>query len=132
MSAMDKIGLSLKMKRLTAWLDDRCRPESLIRKQFHDAPFGNCYVTIDPGNQGPFASANLNRAYLCGREAGMESDGIERLIALFTEKGVRRFFVWLSPGPDMDAVRGWLDQKRAFPHSTHRLSDTLPHRSFAG
>jgi len=24
--------------------------------------------------------------------------------------GVKRFFVWLSPGPDMDVVRGWLER----------------------
>jgi GNAT superfamily N-acetyltransferase len=30
------------------------------------------------------------------------------LIELFAAAGVKRFFVWLSPGPDMDVVRGWL------------------------
>ena len=106
---MDKIVLSLKMKRLTAWLDSRCQPDSLIRKQFHGSPCGSCYVTIDPNRQGPFASANLNRVYWCGMEAGMEFRGIGRLIDLFATDGVKRFFVWLSPGPDMDAVRGWLE-----------------------
>jgi hypothetical protein len=46
---MDKIGLSLKLKRLAVWLDSRCQPDSLVQKQFHGAPFGSCYVTIDPG-----------------------------------------------------------------------------------
>jgi hypothetical protein len=49
---MDKIGLSLKLKRLAVWLDSRCQPDSLIRRQFHGAPFGSCYVTIDPDRQG--------------------------------------------------------------------------------
>jgi GNAT superfamily N-acetyltransferase len=106
---MDKIGLSLKLKRLAVWLDSRCQPDSLIRRQFHGAPFGSCYVTIDPDRQGPFASANLNRVYLCGRETGMETGSIARLIDLFADEGVKRFFVWLSPGPDMDMVRGWLE-----------------------
>ena len=109
MNAMDAIGLSLRMKRLTQWLDGRTRPDGLVRKQFHGAPFGDSYVTIDPGRQGPFASSNLNRVYLCGAEAGMESGGIRRLIDLFTAEGVKRFFVWLSPGPDMDVARGWLE-----------------------
>jgi GNAT superfamily N-acetyltransferase len=39
----------------------------------------------------------------------MESDSLRRLIDLFTADGVRRFFVWLSPGPDMDVARGWLE-----------------------
>jgi len=30
------------------------------------------------------------------------------LIDLFRVEGVRRFFVWLSPGPNMDVVRRWL------------------------
>jgi GNAT superfamily N-acetyltransferase len=104
---MDTIGLSLKMKRLTRWLDGQNR--SAARKQFRGSPFGDCYVTVDPDRQGPFASVNLNRVYLCGREAGMEADSVGRLIDLFSVEGVKRFFVWLSPGPEMDVVRGWLE-----------------------
>jgi GNAT superfamily N-acetyltransferase len=107
---MEKIALSLKLRRLAAWLDRRCQPDSLVRKQFQGPPFGNCYVTIDPDRQGPFASGNLNRVYLCGAEAGMQSDGVKRLIDFFSTKGVKRFFVWLSPGPDMDVTRRWLEE----------------------
>jgi GNAT superfamily N-acetyltransferase len=106
---MDNIALSLKLRRLAAWLDGKCQPDSLIRRQFHGAPFGDCYITIDPERQAPFASANLNRAYLCGTEAGMDFDSVGRLIDLFTSEGVKRFFVWLSPGPNMDVVRRWLE-----------------------
>src|ERR1700744_3505102 len=106
---MDKIALSLNMKRLSAWLDARCEPDSLARRVFDGPPFGQCYVTIDRNRQGRFASINLNRIYLCGAEAGLTSDGIARLIDLFRAEGVERFFVWLSPGPDMDSVRGWLE-----------------------
>lgn len=35
---------------------------------------------------------------------------VRRLIDLFSAEGVTRFFVWLSPGPDMDLARGWLEQ----------------------
>jgi GNAT superfamily N-acetyltransferase len=108
---MDQIELSLKLRRLTQWLDGHCQPEGFIRKQFHGAPFGSCYVTIDPGRQGPFASANQNRVYLCGTESGMGADSLGHWIDLFTAHGVNRFFVWLSPGPDMDMVRGWLEQR---------------------
>jgi GNAT superfamily N-acetyltransferase len=106
---MDQIGLALKLRRLAAWLDGRCQPDNLIRKQLHGAPFGDCYVTIDPDRQGPLASFNQNRVYLCGAEAGMGPDSIGRLIELFRAEAVRRFFVWLSPGPDMEAMRGWLE-----------------------
>jgi GNAT superfamily N-acetyltransferase len=108
-SAVDTIGLSLKLRRLAAWLDGRCQPDSLIRRQLRGAPFGDCYVTVDPARQAPYASANLNRVYLCGAEPGMDFDSVGRLIDLFTAEGVKRFFVWLSPGPDMDVVRRWLE-----------------------
>jgi N-acetylglutamate synthase-like GNAT family acetyltransferase len=107
---MDGIELSLKMKRLTAWLDTRTRPDHLIRKQFSGAPFGDAYVTIDPEHQSPFASANLNRVHWCGAEAGIGADSVARLIELFAAEGVQRFFIWLSPGPQMDVVRGWIEQ----------------------
>jgi GNAT superfamily N-acetyltransferase len=110
---MDKIELSLKLKRLIPWLDQR-QPDSLIRKQFDGAPFGSCYVTVDPGRQGPAASGNLNRVYLCGAEAELQPESLDRLIELFTAAGVQRFFVWLSPGPDMDRVRGWLKEGGLF------------------
>lgn len=108
---MDKIALSLKLKRFIPWLDDRCQPDSLIRKHFHGSPFGGCYVTIDPERQGTAASANFNRVYLCGTESGMAPDSVERFIELFAAVGVKRFFVWLSPGPDMGVVRGWLNER---------------------
>ena len=105
---MDPIDLSLKLRRLAAWLDGKCQPDSLVRKQFHGSPFGDCYVPIDPDRQGPFPSANLNRVYLCGTEPGMDFDSVGRYIDLFGAEGVKRFFVWLSPGPNMDVVRRWL------------------------
>jgi GNAT superfamily N-acetyltransferase len=106
---MDQIALALKMKRLAAWLDPRCEPDSLVCRQFDEPPFGQCYVTIDPERQGPFASINMNRVHLCGDESGLTSQGIVRLIELFASKNVERFFVWLSPGPRMGAVRDWLE-----------------------
>jgi hypothetical protein len=106
---MDTIDLSLKMKRLTVWLDQNARPDSLVRKQFNGTPFGNGYVTIDPGHQGELPSTNHNRVYLCGTEAGMQADSVGRLIELFAAENVKQFFVWLSPGPDMDRIRGWLE-----------------------
>ena len=108
---MDPIDLSLKLRRLAAWLDGRSQPDGLIRRQLYGTPFGSCYVTIDPDRQAPYASANFNRDYLCGAEAGMEADGVDRLIDLFAAEGVTRFFVWLSPGPDMARVRSWLEAR---------------------
>ena len=98
---MDQFDLLLKMKRLAAWLDPRCEPDSLVCRQFNEPPLGQCYVTIDPERQGPFASINIIRVHLCGAENGLTSQGIARLIDLFASKNVKRFFVWLGP------VRAW-------------------------
>ena len=46
-------------------------------------PFGHCYLTIDTERQGPLASVNFNRVYLCGTEAGMEPGSVGRWIELF-------------------------------------------------
>ena len=133
---MDKIALSLKMKRLSAWLDARCEPDSLVRKVFDGPPFGQCYVTIDRSRQGRIASFNMNRVYLCGAEAGLTADGIARLIELFRAEGVERFFVWLSPGPDMDSVRGWLEarglsrmRRTGYPTLWRRNGSVAPFRT---
>jgi hypothetical protein len=107
---MDRIAFSLKMKRLTAWLDTQNQPDGLAGRRFHGVPFADAYVTIDPERQSPYASANLNRVHLCGTEPGMNADGVKRLIDFFAGHRVQRFFVWLSPGPDMDRARELLDQ----------------------
>lgn len=100
---MDVIILSRKMQRLTIWLEDNCQPESLIRRQSDDG-----YLIVDPSRQGDIASFNFNRVLLCGREAGMDGASVARWIDLFRQHGVSKFFVWLSPGPEMEIVRGWL------------------------
>jgi hypothetical protein len=106
---MDAISLAQKMRRLEIWLGDGCQPDSLIRYQFYAPPFGHCYLTIDPARQGDTASGNYNRVHLCGREAGLEEASVAHWSQLFTQHGVKRFFVWLSPGPDMETMRDWLE-----------------------
>src|SRR5207248_1179253 len=82
-SAMDEFALSLKMQRLTRWLDQHCQPDHLARMQFDAPRFGHCYLTIDTERQGPLASFNLNRVYLCGRQAGMEPGSVAQWTELF-------------------------------------------------
>ena len=106
---MDEIALALKMQRLVRWLDGNSHPDQVVRRQFDGPPVGRCYLTIDPQRQAPLASFNLNRVYLCGRESGLQPGSLTRWIELFAQNGVKKFFVWLSPGPDMATVRGWLE-----------------------
>jgi GNAT superfamily N-acetyltransferase len=108
-NAVEKIALAQDLRRLAIWLDGCCQPAGFVGRQFDGPPFGCCYATIDPERQGPFASSNHNRVHLCGTEAGMTPDGIERLIELYRSEGVNRFFVWVSPGPDRSLMRHWLE-----------------------
>ena len=105
---MDSLALASKMRRLAVWIDRNCQPAGFIQRCHSGAPFGGCYVSIDPNRQGPYASGNWNRIHLCGTEAGLSPDGLSRLAEQFTDAGVHRFFVWLSPGPEMDTIRSWL------------------------
>jgi GNAT superfamily N-acetyltransferase len=105
---MDGHALALTMKRLTVWLDRNCQPPEFVQRCYAGAPFGHCYVSIDPSRQGPYASGNWNRIHVCGTEPGLSPDGLSRLAQQFADAGVRRFFVWLSPGPAMDTIRSWL------------------------
>lgn len=50
--AMNETALALKMKPLMRWLDSRCQPDDFTQRQFDAAPFGQCYVTMDPDRQG--------------------------------------------------------------------------------
>jgi len=114
---MDDLALASTMKRLTIWLDQTRQPAGFVSRQYDGAPFGRCYVSVDPSRQHHHASANWNRVHLCGAETGLRPEGLARLIEEFTAAGVKRFFVWLSPGPDMNAVRGWLVQAGFAPRT---------------
>ena len=99
--------------------------------QYDGAPFGRCYVSIDPNRQSQYASGNRNRVHLCGAEPGLRSEGLARLVDQFTAAGVTRFFVWLSPGPDMDTVRGWLAQAGFVPRMQWSRYPTLIRETLA-
>jgi GNAT superfamily N-acetyltransferase len=122
---MDRLALASTMKRLTPWLDHVCQPASLIQKHYDGAPFGRCYVSIDPSRQAKYASANWNRVHLRGAEPGLRPEGLAQLIEQFSSAGVSRLFVWLSPGPETDTVRGWLAQAGFVPRMQWTRYPTL-------
>ena len=106
--AIDIFALSRTMQRLAAGIDAACRPAGSVRRTFDAAPFGTAYVCVSPGEESQFASANHNRIHLCGTDGGLTAEGLAQLRRQFDDAGVGRFFVWLTPGPDMDCVRRWL------------------------
>jgi hypothetical protein len=105
---MDRFALAKAMKEVTRRTDACWRPADIIQHQFAGAPFGSAYVCISPGEQSEYASSNPNRLHLCGAEPGLSADGIKGLLKLFGDAGVGRYFVWISPGPQIEVVRRWL------------------------
>jgi hypothetical protein len=105
---MDRLTLSKTMKEVTRRTDAYRRPADFIQHQFARAPFGSAYACISPGEQGQYASSNHNRLHLCGTEPGLTADGTTSLLKLFGDAGIVHYFVWISPGPDIEVVRRWL------------------------
>jgi GNAT superfamily N-acetyltransferase len=119
--AVDTLALARTMQRIAAAIDAHCRPAAAIRRTYDAAPFGSAYVCVSPGEESPFASPNHNRIHLCGTDGGLTREGLTQLCALFDAAGVGRFFVWLTPGPDMEEVGRWLAEAGMArnPHVTY-------------
>jgi GNAT superfamily N-acetyltransferase len=90
-------------------MDRSTRADGLQQHVFAATPFGAAYVSISLAEQGPYASANFNRVYLCGAEEGLTVEGLAHIADRFRHAGVEKYYVWLSPGPRMEVVRGWLE-----------------------
>jgi len=106
--SFDQISVAGTLIRLSRWLDRVSGPTRLIQSSSDGGAFGTSYVSIAVGDDSPYASANYNRIHLCGRNGGLTEAGLKKLIDRFGAAGVGRFFIWLSPGPDMEIVRSWL------------------------
>ncbi len=100
-------AVAAEMRRMLPWLDEE-ESSTLIRREFDGGPFGDSYVTIDPASRSPQTSRNANRVYLRGDEDGLGRDGLQALVRLFDQHGVRRFAVWLSPGQGLQTMRARL------------------------
>lgn len=89
-------------------IDIEAIASTLYRMRARQEQLGSAQITVDPASTEPAASLNRNRIYLCGRAGGLTYDELIALINQFDAKAVKRAFVWLSPGPDLDTVREWL------------------------
>jgi len=101
--------LAARLHRLRPWLDRCRRPDGLRQECFEHGPRGNAYLAMDIRSDARAASFNENRVYLCGAQGGLQPEGIGHFIRRFQDQGVARFFVWLSPGPRLAEVEGWLE-----------------------
>jgi len=107
-SPVNAIELAKKLKTLSVQTDPWSRADGLKQHCFNASPLGSAYVSISLAEQGPFASSNFNRVYLCGAEDGLAQEGFANIADLFGQAGVDRYYVWLSPGSGMELVRRWL------------------------
>ena len=123
-------SILLKMRRWCRWADlNEPRPPTTMA-HYVDHPFAS--VTVDPASDSGAASFNRNRIRLWGGEAVAASD-LDNMAALFDAQGVRRFFVWLNPGPGIALVHEWLASRGAvqipwtrYPTMVHSGQQSAP------
>ena len=127
---MDTAALALKLRRLNSWIELHEERATLEVHRLATGPYGRAEITIDATATSPAASLNRNRIYLCGVGNGLTQSGLQTLVAEFEFRHIERCFVWLSPGPDMDIVRGWLSAL-GFSRVTWTRYPTLLHSSAA-
>jgi GNAT superfamily N-acetyltransferase len=100
----DPAALALKMHRLRRWLDISELPATTVSYYVNHPSIA---VTVDPTSDARAASMNRNRIHLCGGQ-GVSAAELLKIAALFEAHGVRRFFLWLSPGPATELPRAFL------------------------
>jgi hypothetical protein len=123
---MDVAALALKLRQLSSWIELQEQHATLEVHRLEPVPFGGAEVTIDVTATSPAASLNRNRIYLCGDGNGLSLSGLQQIVALFAARHVTRYFAWLSPGPNMDGVRDWL-QSLGFKRVAWTRYPTLLH-----
>lgn len=126
----DPSALALKMYRIQRWLNVSELPVTAI-SYYIDHP--SIAVTVDPTSDARAASLNRNRIYFRGGQ-GVDAAEFLRVTALFEAHCVSRFFIWLSPGPEIDVIREMLATARATRvmwtrYPTLVFSGPLPERS---
>jgi N-acetylglutamate synthase-like GNAT family acetyltransferase len=127
---MDTAALALKLRRLNSWIELQEACATVEVQRLAADPFGHAEITIEATATSPAASLNRNRIYLCGDGNGLSLSGLQQIVALFAARHIERYFVWLSPGPNMDVVRGWLGAL-GFNAVTWTRYPTLLHSSVA-
>jgi GNAT superfamily N-acetyltransferase len=95
-------ALALKMHRLQRWLNASELPATTVSYYVDHPSVG---VTVDTTSDARAASLNRNRIYLCCGQGAVTAVEFPRFAALFEAHGVSRFFVWLSPGPEIALIR---------------------------
>jgi hypothetical protein len=96
---------------LATWLRrfhvNQCRHDPALIVE--DRLIGDAFLTLDPARVTPYPSSNRNLAAFLGHEADVTAGIVCAIVGRFGAAGVSRFFVWLSPGPQLSATVGTLE-----------------------
>ena len=74
------------------------------------AELGGGFLTIDRSSTAEYPSTNRNRAEFIGVSRPASRGEVEEIVERFAAAGVRRWFFWLSPCPQMEEIRQWLPE----------------------
>lgn len=74
------------------------------------AELGGGFLTVDRSSTAKYPSTNRNRAEFIGVTRPASRGEIEEAAERFSAAGVRRWFFWLSPCPQMEEIRRWLPE----------------------
>ena len=101
------VDLSRRMWELQCWLATQNDTDA-ERHVYTGPPHGRALLTLDAASTSPAASMNGNRIAICGTDGGLTERGLRELLAKFTDRGITRVFIWLSPGADTGVAREWV------------------------
>ena len=73
-----------------------------------DTHLADAVVEIDPTSNSEFPSSNRNRVKFFGCSHPVEPAHVDRILTLYEDEGVSRFFFWLEPTPQLEEIREWL------------------------
>ncbi len=76
----------------------------------------NAIVTVDPPSaSSPYPSSNGNGVYYFGCGTTVTRADFRKILDVFRQSGVERFFFWLSPNPQEEEIIEWLRGNRLKP-----------------
>ena len=79
-------------------------------------PNAGAIVTLDPPSAAsPFPSANRNGVYFLGCGTKVSRADFLKILDVFRNSEVQRFFFWLSPNPQEEEIIRWLEDNRLKP-----------------
>ena len=101
---------------------------------------GSAIVTIDPSSgSSPYPSANRNAAHFFGCGSTVSRGDLKKVLDTLKGAQVERFFFWVSPNPQQEAIVAWLSdsglkpfQGTEYPTLIRPVEEVTPHETHLG